>query len=339
MGLQKYIIFSTFYILSIFALIYYKTQSMYQFDILSFHINLYIAIWVILPLILLFILSIIHILFYGFKGYIKNKNDKKDIEKLEKYLSAIILSKTCNEVFTNKNIRDIAHFLDYLKFDYNSDKKYKTNIDSLDEPLIAIRDIKEGKYIDKLDRTFSIEKTNSLYIENIFNKFSDDNKFYLEVLKNQKDYNKDIIEYAFLTAINNENFSIIKNEIKDIPLSYQAIVGLFRLFEINDNTLTQDDYLFILKKGDLSKEQYIELVRVLKECIQPNELIVFFDKVCDKYENAIKAYIYLLLDLEIIDKAKELLESVDAKDGEYDKFMIYLSVKNSGTKCKISDFV
>lgn len=339
MGLQKYITLSIFYIITIGGFAYYLNQGLYPVVIWEYTIETYVALLVIAPIIIFLILSTIHMLIYGLKNYIKEKNDKKDINKFSDHLKALILGKKSTEVFSNKNLQDIADFLQYMQLEYSIDKSYKTNIEKLDEVLKAMKDIHSGIYVEKLSKKFELEKTNELYIKNTLNRFDHDNKFYLDVLKNQANHKKDIIEFAFLIAIGHENFDIIKKEISNIDISEQAVIKLFKLYENKDNELQDDDYINIAKKANLSQEQYIRLIKALRNSINPDKLMLLMDKICDKEEHAIKAYIYLLLDLELIDKAKELLQDVDTQDGEYIKFKTYLSAKDSGAKCSISDFI
>ncbi|VAY86386.1 Probable membrane protein Cj0124c [hydrothermal vent metagenome] len=340
MGLQKYSILSVLYILLVGGFAYYQNQDLFTIDILGYYTqSLHTALLIVLPIILFFILSLMHILMYGFRNYIKSRNEQKDIDKFFNSIEAFVLGKDTKEVFYNKNLQKIAKFLKYTTFKIDINKTYNTGIEQVDDALIAIKNVYGGEYVEKLEKTFNLEDTNELCIKNTFNKFSKNNKFYLEVLKNQEKYSLDIIEFAFLTAIDRENFSIIKKEIIDINISEQALIKIFKLYENEENELEEKDYLSIIKKANLSKEQYINLIKTIKTHIRPDKLITLMDKICDKDEKAIKSYIYLLLDLEMIDKAKELLKSVNAKDGEYNKFEVYLSVKDSGVKCNISDFI
>lgn len=339
MGLTKYIILSLIYILTIGGFVFYKTQALYLLDIGGYKQSFYIAFLFVAPIMLFLGLSIIHILIYGLRDYIKERNSKKDLDKFLEQLQSLVLGKKSKAVFFNKDLQEISSLLNYMTFPYNIDKKYSTSIEDIDLAFETVQTVHNGIYVDKLAKTFKLEKTNPLYLKNIFNKFNHNNKFYIDVLKNPTKYNKDIVEFAFLMAIEHENFNIIENEISHIDISKEAVVKLFKIYQNEQNPLNEDDYLTITQRANLSADQYIQIVKVSKVHINPEIFLSLMDKLSNKDEKAIKSYLYLLLDLEMIDEAKELLTNVDTKDDEYAKFKIYLSAKDSGAKCSISDFI
>jgi hypothetical protein len=292
------------------------------------------------PLIIFFILSLFHFSFSAFNNFFKEKNLNRDIKNLQKNLNARLLNKKYDFVISNKELKYISNFLNNLTFVYDENKRYQSDIELLEETLEDIIKVHSGEYIQNIEKKYQLDEHNTIYIKNTFNRFNNQAKFYIEVLNNQSKFSSNIIEFAILKSINNKNFELIKNELQDMNVNLKIATKILNSNKEVKNILKNDDYIFLIQKASFDEIQYINLVKNIKASFSPEQLIELFDKLSSDDENATKAYIYILLDLEMINEAKDLLSSLDAKNNdEYKKIFAYLDAKDANIMCSISDFI
>ena len=89
-------------------------------------------------------------------------------------------------------------------------------------------------------------------------------------------------------------------------------------------------------KANFERDDFINLANILKG-FEPDILISIFEALSNRFAEAEEAYIYVLLQLEMIDKAKEILELSSEK--EFLKLKAYLSLKESGEHFQIELFI
>ena len=86
-----------------------------------------------------------------------------------------------------------------------------------------------------------------------------------------------------------------------------------------------------------NKEDYLALAQKTKECYEPSSWVRLFEFLANKDENAELAYFYVLLELEMIDEAKERLNS--HPQNELLKIRAYLDLKNLGKNYPLELFL
>ena len=77
MGLKKYIGFGLFFIILLGVYVYSFEGGKYTLNVVDVPISLPIAVWIILPVIMLFFASVAHLMFYGAKKYAKVSSCQK----------------------------------------------------------------------------------------------------------------------------------------------------------------------------------------------------------------------------------------------------------------------
>jgi hypothetical protein len=76
---------------------------------------------------------------------------------------------------------------------------------------------------------------------------------------------------------------------------------------------------------------------MLKGDFEPENLIATFEALSNRFEKAEEAYIYVLLDLELIDRAKDILEL--SNENEFLKLKAYITLKESGEHYNVDLFI
>ena len=86
MKLGLYIFASLALIAIIGAVAYTINPNYYSVEVLGISFNFPVALWVILPMVLLFLFTLGHMLIYGLKNYFKLKKWKKDADSLYSHM-------------------------------------------------------------------------------------------------------------------------------------------------------------------------------------------------------------------------------------------------------------
>ena len=110
----------------------------------------------------------------------------------------------------------------------------------------------------------------------------------------------------------------VNSEEHILEISNESLIEL-----INRLELTASDYLSI------SKELSIHMI--------PEQRMKLFELLSEQNEEAHEAYLYTLFDLEMIDTAKEFLETIGSDDAM--KFRAYLALKEAGHSFSINLFI
>ncbi len=96
MGIKKYIGFGLLFILLLGVFVYSFEGGKYTLSLVDVPIRLPIAVWVILPVIMLFLMSVLHLFFYGTKNMVVLRRVKKDGEKFTEAAKQALLGKEIN---------------------------------------------------------------------------------------------------------------------------------------------------------------------------------------------------------------------------------------------------
>ena len=114
-----------------------------------------------------------------------------------------------------------------------------------------------------------------------------------------------------------------------LPYDVRKVGGIAR-------TASVEKIKDIVSKSNFNRDDFINLANILKS-FEPDILISIFEALSGRFEEAEEAYIYILLQLEMIDKAKEILDLSSEK--EFLKLKAYLSLKEAGEHFQIELFI
>jgi uncharacterized membrane protein len=82
MGFKKYVVFGLILLIAMGVIVYSFVGDNYSFPFAGITITLPIAVWVVLPALILFIFTIAHLMFFGTLSYARMRKIRKDGEKL-----------------------------------------------------------------------------------------------------------------------------------------------------------------------------------------------------------------------------------------------------------------
>lgn len=327
MGLKKYIIGSLLLAIIIFGYTFSIAAGDYRVQIVDFIIILPIAVWVVLPMLILLILTIIHILFYGLKNYFTIKAVTKDSQAVISLINKRLLNETSTAIFQNKNLKEIASILKQLDINV-SNSDFSVEDKEISKTVDQTFVIKSGKYIPS--KELKLDTENPLMIENTKNRISLDDNFALEVVKNPDKYTQDIVKFSFFKVLETKSMTSIKKVLTELSFDNAMTKSLLKKdSEQNPEfAMTNDVILTILKKVELSNTELIEIAKDYKKSMSPDQIIKLFEDLIQEKEEYTTAYLYVLAEYEMIDKMRDIL--VNSATNDYVAFKALVDLKDAG---------
>lgn len=337
MYLKRYTIGSVFFILFVGWYVsqflgYSQTESISLFG-LSLP-SLPVAILVLLPVIVLYIMTVLHMMYYSVKGYFKLRNYQKDYDKLIEAITNALLLKHTSFTYKTDRYKLLGQVVDNVNIT-PVEKFGKTDNEKINAALEVLHDLKEGKTVDL--KKFNLPDDNALVLQNNINRMKNADLTPESILNKKEKYTQEVLEKAFEDYIVYAPVNAIEKHQEYI--TKDALFSFLSRVNSGENGIEVSDELIIslMNRVDLNKHEYIEISKKLSSRMIPEQRMKLFETLSEQNEEAQEAYLYTLFDLEMIDQAKEFLDSVGKDDML--KFRAYLALKESGQNYNINLFI
>ncbi len=338
MRLGLYILASIVLMSAIGAYIYSINPNDFSYNLGGVDIVMPIAVWVIVPMFILMVASLVHMMFYGAKNFFKFKKWEKDSDNLNNALYWSILNEPKPHKFNLEKLRETATILKVSNIKVNGTVDGIS--DKLQSALNIITEIDKGECVDFKEKKLSniLSPSNPLVIKNQLNCLSKDKKFAEEVLDNKDKYSKSVFEKALKIFAKTQDFPKAKKYSKIFTReSFMRLIN--RVNRDNDLGLTTailDEFIKDLH-SELKCSDFLLIANIIKKQLSPDENLNLFKRYQAEYTKAETAYLYLLFEYEMIDKAGEYLDEHDAD--EFMRFRALYDLKKTHTKYKIKDLI
>ncbi|MDR0665818.1 MAG: hypothetical protein LBF71_00215 [Campylobacteraceae bacterium] len=332
MGIKTYLFFS-FILLAIVGIYTYSVipseNAYYELTIFSRSFNLPVAVWFIIPSLILLTASVAHMVFYSVKNFFVKRLTKKDYETLLLEIKYAMLGEEKEFEYKTDSFKTLSSAVKKMRYNPKSEDT-KTGEKELDEIFGILEKIRDGEYIDL--KKFRLRSDNEILNQNRLNFSKDDKKSINEVLKHCPTLESEACKKAFDALLMQASYSEIKSY--KYKLSSGAVLSILKRFvDKNDKfTLSGEEIQEILETSDLNQEEFLSTAKTLKTAMEPDALLKLYDNMQSKNHHASFAYLYILFELRLIEKAREFLENNE--DGEFEKFRILLFLRDNG---KITD--
>ena len=333
MGLKKYIGFSLLLIIAVGLYVYSVESGEYRVSILDISVLLPTVVWVLVPLVVLFIFTVLHLLFYGSVNYCKNRAFIKDESTIIETLKTVLLQKHDKRKLKTNGYKNLAGILNQFKIDV-TDSAFTSTNESLNEVVSQIKDIKAGKYVN--EKTLKLDAGSELAKQNLINKMAEQPDFSLDILKKATNYSSEIVRVAFNNVLENKTMTTIKKVYNNVKLDREMAFKLF-LKDIDNSEfgLSKEEIIKITKSLEYTKEEYLTLARLYKDSLTPDKLLELFEAISNETEEATEAYFYVLCELEMIEKVRDLLGGYN--EDELLAFRAILDLKEAGKHYSLDD--
>ncbi len=336
MGLKKYIIASLILIIAIGGYTFSIESGDYRVQIIDQVFIFPVALWIVLPTIILFIVTLFHMLYYGLKTFLLSRSMQKDNEQLISIINKRLLGEDSIASLKTQQAKEIANILSQMNVNINdtdfstSNTKIKTTVDN-------IVNIQAGKYISIKD--FKLPNKNILMEKNLENRVDIDANFGVEVLKQPTLYTQKIIKHAFINTLNNKPISVVKKIIEDITLDDDMLQELIEKDSKgkSEDALSNTILFNLIIKIKLSNKQLIKLAQTYEQTVAPERLIKLFEDLMTKDEQLTESYLYVLSQYEMISDMREIL--VNSQKNEFLVYKAYLDLKDSGKHYSLDTFI
>lgn len=326
MGFKKYFIFSIILIVAIFGYAYSLELGEYNVSFFGYSLTLPVAAWLIVPISFLALATFLHILWYAMLNYFKHRAVIKDHETMIKMIKSSLLEK--NEIFKFKTqeFKNLSSILSQLKIDVK-ENRFSCLDEELNKIVANVQDVKDGKYVS--DKTFKVNETTLLANLNMLNKVNEQIDFAVDVLKKPESFSSNVVIQSFENVLEEKSMTTIKKLYKNIKLDKEMAKKLFEKDAANNEFgFTSEELLKIVKDLNYDKNDYLALAKNYETILKPDQIIALFEKLSLELEEAIPAYLHVLFEYEMIDKAREVL--ANTKDNEYSAFKALLDLKEVG---------
>ncbi|WP_096030178.1 hypothetical protein [Campylobacter lanienae] len=329
MKTRRFFLYSIIYIGIIWLAIFSFVNQNYALNILGYSLDIPIATWVVLPLILFAILALFHMSYYGFKIYLEGRAMRNDAQIYNVLAKEIYLGLESNKDFKTDLFNASSEVTKSLSPWLNLGKPNFENSD-LKAAYEICFEVKNGKVCDL--KKFKLLKTNPLYIQNEKNKIKADYKYAITILSN-KETNDELISVASKALVENATFLELS---KFNPTYTNSDIFILIDRYVDDKfEISTNDIFATISKVKFTQNEYIQIAKILKAKIDPDLLISMFERLKNEEQLALEAYLYLLYDFGMIDRLREIIAS---ENNEFERIETLLFLRDHGKISKADLF-
>ena len=303
--MKKYSVFSIVFIILSGLFIYINSNDSTTMALFGVNITLPNAVWMMGFLFLFYVLSFVFGLVLRYQNFKFDRNIQKDIKAIKENIKYKILG--FNKFNKTKELNQINEFIkniDYLNIKPVASKEF--------EFLADIEKLKNGEVVEL--KKYKLDENNRWVILNQLNKLDKDSEYAKTILKNSK--NEKLLKKAKEVIAKSKNVDDFLQY--EIPISKDLII----------ENIQSPKLPLLLEKANLKNSEYIEVAQKAYEFYHEPE------KLFELFEKNHFAYVYLLIEFEVIDKATEFAKENDLKFFEY-----YLDLRKAGYKIDIKEFL
>ncbi|MGM0533500.1 MAG: hypothetical protein ACQERK_03280 [Campylobacterota bacterium] len=307
---------------------YFFGEEMITHKVYNTEFTLPQYIWVIVPMTVLFIASFLHMLFYGFKIKMQLGRWKKDSMNLVDTLNAALVGKSKNLTIKHEELSQVAKVVKDAVI--RVDKEFSDlNGSKLYDNLLKNRSIATGTYV-QLPKS-SYDKDNPLILQNLKNRLQNDEDFSKQVVKNADNYDMSIVEKALRKYAAIAGEKELKNTLEQMPKPAIDTV----LERALQKAIEVDEPMADLLAKKIERSQVYSYAQVLQTHFYPDTVLAKLESLSREEGMFLPAYVYMLLEFEMIEKAGDIL----AENEGMDNFRAYLDLLECNKRYELKMFL
>ena len=316
----------------------YVSHESISLDFFGIHLpSLSVAIWVIVPLLVLYVASVAHMAFYTMLGNFKLRRYEKDFEKIIDEIIDAYLGKQKREyTFKTERYKLLGKLLEKSTLLPNPDLIGTTGNEKIDNVLRLIENIKKGEVVDL--KPYNLRPENPLVIQNEKNRYLKGDVTAEQILSNCTKYAEELCKFVYTDFSKKASlYNLLKYK---AYLTKEALNNILARINADEFTLSisNEEIIELMKKLDLTKEDFIEISKTLaKGAMIPEQRMKLFETLSEENEDAMDAYLFTLFDLEMIAPADEILQNTQPE--EFQNFKAYRALKECGKNFSIYLFI
>ncbi len=286
--------------------------------------SLPIAVWVSLAMALLFIATLMHMLFYSVVGSIRLRKYEKDfIHLLEAVADAFLQKSDRRHAFRTDRYTLLGEIVDQSQMQPAPTLAALPN-PKLSEVVKTIETIKRGEGVDL--KRYNLSMDNPLVRQNQINLLAEGKLDPETILAKPEQFSAELHSLAFVKLCKNASLHLLEKYRE--YMTFDALLVIVSRINAEENTLSLPNTTvvdFIEKIEGLDSLDYLYIAVTMAQNMLPEQRIAIMERLSDDEEKALDGYLFTLFDLEMIDKANELLHITTEE--EYPLFKAYADLK------------
>ncbi len=298
--------------------------------------SLSIAMWVIAPLVVLYLGSVIHMSFYSMLNSFKLRRYEKDYDKLiESIVEAYLGKKERNHSFKTERYQLLGSLVDNTTLFPSQTMVSATSDKKINDVIKLIEDIKRGEVVDL--KGYGLLSSNAMVIQNERNRYKKGELTAEDILSHQAKYDASLCQEIYIDFCKKAPLSGIE-KYKSF-LTKETLFIFLKRINADEFTLeiSNEALLAILKTVELNSKEFIEISSILSNGMIPEQRMKLFETLSEENDEAMSAYLYTLFDLELLAPADEILENT--QPDEYQNFKAFRALKECNKNFNINLFV
>ena len=298
--------------------------------------SLSIAVWVILPLAVLYIASVFHMSFYSMLGSFKLRRYEKDYDKIiDAIIDAYLNKAERHHTFKTPRYQLLGGLLDNTTLFLKGEVSPTTDNDKINNVIKAVDAIKAGEVVDLKPYNLKIE--NPLVVQNERNRYKQGDLSSEDILSHSTKYAKELCEEVYSDFVKSNSVSSIE-KYKEF-LTKESLLEILSRINADENNIEISNEILValLTNLDLVMRDYIDISVAVSHGMIPEQRMKLFEILSSEKEEAMDAYLYTLYDLEMLAPANEILDI--SQSYEYQNFKAYRTLKECNKHFSIELFI
>lgn len=318
------------------AIVYTVNSEYYVWEFMGINFNLPVAVWVIVPMFLLYVFTFLHMLVYGLKSHFLLNKWKKDAQSLDDALYWSLLGEPKEQKYAIDETAKSAALLSCSSLKFG---EHLADLNPRLSRVAALLDkIHHGQYVDLKEHKLAkvLSDNNPYLIQNRLNRLDVDEKFVEEVMKSSSEFSKPVQAKALKLFASTATFAQARQYAKHFDIE-NLLVMLNRAQSDKEMKLTQELLKDFIDNMQLTCRDFIRIALITKNHFAPDENLSMFRMYQTNNPKAQYAYLYLLFEYELMDEIGKYLD--EQEEDEFIRFRAFYILKKSNLGFKLEDII
>ena len=286
--------------------------------------SLPVAIWVALAMLLLFAATLFHMMFYSVVGSIRLRKYEKDYDHLlDAIADALLQKEERRHAFKTERYTVMGELADHVQM-LPDEALSQIGHPKLSGVVQAILQIRNGQSADL--KRYNLPPENPLVRQNLVNMLNEGKLEAETVLSKPERYDAALHAMAFNQLCVYAPLHLLEKY--RAYMTFTGVLAIVNRINAEENTLSIPNSTlvdFVTRIEGLGSLDYLYVAISMGEHMLPEQRIAVFEMLSDADDKALDGYLFTLFDLEMVDKAKELL--MITGENEYVLFKAYADLK------------
>lgn len=313
---------------------FFITSQSSPLELFGTHLPAYpIAVWSVLPVVLMYLITIVVMSVGNIQNYFRLKNYERDYEKLKDAFYYGYLQKERIFEYKTDRYKLVGELVANTLLKPKPGAMIETS-PKIQTVFSTIEELDAGKTPDM--KRFNLPKENPLMVQYATNLLRNDPTTSEKMLQNGQNFDDATIKEAFAVYAMDATMSNI--------LKYKKYVSIRSLLQIIKRVDSKEHPIEISLETildlcrhvtrDINQMGFIEIAIAVRNALIPEDRIKLFERLLAEKFDVNESLLYTFLDLEMLEKARELLENFS--DDDFPRYRAFLALKDINYGCDIN---